>query len=287
MIAKWGERLERAPASGRLSRRDFGRIAALFTAGSAVSFSAEQVLAQLSAFQGTIPADAVKIDANENPMGPCAEALEAALKAVRNGGRYMFGETDAFVDAMATAEELKKDYVRAYPGSSAALHQAVMAFTSPERPLVMADPGYEAAGIAAEANAAKSIRVPLTKDYAHDASAMVAAGPSAGVFYICNPNNPTGTLTPREDIEWLLANKPNGSIVLLDEAYIHISEARTCSDLVAADKDLVILRTFSKLYGMAGLRAGAALARPDLLKQIGRFMSTPQPTAGWLPRRRA
>src|SRR5262249_10808350 len=173
----------------------------------------------------------------------------------------------------------KTDYVRPYPGSSAALHQAVLAFTSPERPLVVADPGYEAAAVAAEANGAKAIRVPLAKDYAHDVRAMAAASPSTGVFYICNPNNPTGTLTPREDIEWLLVNKPEGSIVLLDEAYIHISEARTCSDLVAQGKDLVILRTFSKLYGMAGLRAGAALGRPDLLKRMGRFMAGPLPSA--------
>ena len=279
MIAKRNDHRERGLTGGRFSRRDFGRLAALFAAGSAVPFSAEQVLAQFSAVQGPIPADAVKIDANENPMGPCPEALEAALKVVHNGGRYMFGETDAFVDAMASTEGLKTDYVRPYPGSSAALHQAVLAFASPERPLVVADPGYEAAAVAAEANGARAIRLPLAKNYAHDVRAMAAASGQAGVFYICNPNNPTGTLTPRDDIQWLLANKPNGSIVLLDEAYIHISEAPKCSDLVAQDKDLIILRTFSKLYGMAGLRAGAALARPDLLKQMGRFTAGPLPSA--------
>jgi histidinol-phosphate/aromatic aminotransferase/cobyric acid decarboxylase-like protein len=109
---------------------------------------------------------------------------------------------------------------------------------------------------------------------------MAAAGPDAGLIYVCNPNNPPGTLTPREDIEWLLENKPKGSILLLDEAYIHIAGAPMCSDLVAKDKDIVILRTFSKIYGMAGLRAGAALGRPDLLQKISNYSSGALPVTG-------
>jgi histidinol-phosphate/aromatic aminotransferase/cobyric acid decarboxylase-like protein len=100
---------------------------------------------------------------------------------------------------------------------------------------------------------------------------MLKAHPSPGLFYICNPNNPTGTITPRADIEWLLANKPAGSVVLLDEAYIHLCNEPRGSDLVAAGKDIVVLRTFSKIYGMAGIRAGAALARPDLLGKLRGF----------------
>jgi histidinol-phosphate aminotransferase len=97
---------------------------------------------------------------------------------------------------------------------------------------------------------------------------MVGADPNAGILYICNPNNPTGTITSREDIEYALANKPKGSILLLDEAYIHFSDAKPCLDLVAADKDVVVLRTFSKIYGMAGLRCGFAIGRPDLLAKL-------------------
>jgi histidinol-phosphate/aromatic aminotransferase/cobyric acid decarboxylase-like protein len=103
---------------------------------------------------------------------------------------------------------------------------------------------------------------------------MVAAAPDAGLFYIVNPNNPTGTLTPKADIEWLVANKPKGSIVMVDEAYTHISDAPFNSDLVAADKDVILLRTFSKIYGMAGLRAGAIIARPDLIEKQGTFSSS-------------
>jgi histidinol-phosphate/aromatic aminotransferase/cobyric acid decarboxylase-like protein len=145
---------------------------------------------------------------------------------------------------------------------------------------VGADPGYEAGANAARFIGSPAIPVPLTKTYAHDVKAMAAASPNAGLIYICNPNNPTGTLTPRSDIEWLVANKPKGSIVMIDEAYTHIAGAAFCSDMVAADKDVVILRTFSKIYGLAGLRAGAALARPDLLRKIANYSSTMMPITG-------
>jgi histidinol-phosphate/aromatic aminotransferase/cobyric acid decarboxylase-like protein len=158
--------------------------------------------------------------------------------------------------------------VNIYAGSSSPLHQAVIAFCSPAKPYVLADPGYEAGGAAAQFIGAPVIRVPLAKDYAHDVKAMAAASPTAGLIYICNPNNPTGTMTKRADLDWLVANKPKGSIVMIDEAYTHIAGGPFCNDMVAADKDVVILRTFSKIYGMAGLRAGAAMGRPDLLEKI-------------------
>ena len=121
--------------------------------------------------------------------------------------------------------------------------------------------------------------MPLKKGtWDHDVKAMLAAAPNGGLYYICNPNNPTGTLTSKADIEWLVANKPAGSVVLVDEAYIHISpSAVRCSDLVAQDKDVLVLRTFSKLYRMAGLRAGAALARPDILEKIRPYSAGAMP----------
>src|SRR5262249_25015662 len=95
--------------------------------------------------------------------------------------------------------------------------------------------------------------------------------PDAGLFYVCTPNNPTGTVTPHSDIEYLVEHKPKGSVVLVDEAYIHFSDATTALDFDKADKDVVVLRTFSKIYGMAGLRCGLAIARPDLLEKIASF----------------
>jgi len=262
------------------SRRNFGRIAALMTAGASLPFYNEPALAQLSMLRGPIPPDAVKINANENPLGPCKEAAEAMYKVIQKGGRYMYEETFGFQKTLAEQEGVQPNYVAAFAGSSAPLHQAVLAFTSPERPLVMGNPGYEAGERAARFIGTKVVRVPLTQSYSHNVKAMAAAAPNAGLIYICNPNNPTGTLTAKEDIEWLVANKPKGSVLLLDEAYIHLSEAQTGSYLVAQDKDVVVLRTFSKLYGMAGLRAGAAIAKPELLEKMTPYSAGALPVTG-------
>ena len=261
------------------SRRSFGRLAAMIGGGAAFPFLNEPALAQLSAVRN-MPPDAVKINANENPLGPCLEALDAMQGLLKKGGRYLYEETFAFQELMAEQEGLKPTYVQPYAGSSAPLHQAVLAFASPTRPFVTADPGYEAGERAAEFIGAKVVRVPLTGSYAHDVKAMAAASPDAGLIYVCNPNNPTGTLTPKADIEWLAANKPKGSILLVDEAYIHIAGAPMCTDLVAKDQDVIVLRTFSKIYGMAGLRAGAALARPDLLQKIRPYSAGALPITG-------
>src|SRR5258705_5966108 len=251
------------------SRRSFGRIAALAGGGAAaLPFFNEPALAQLSQVRGA-PPDAVMINANENPLGPCTEAKEAIHNIVASGGRYMYGETDKVQRILSEQEGVKLSSIRIYPGSSAPLHQAVLAFTSPTKSLIMGDPGYEAGERAAKFIGAKVIRVPLTGSYAHDVNAMAAADPNAGLIYICNPNNPTGTLTSKSDIEWLVANKPKGAVVLIDEAYTHISTAPFNTDLVAADKDVIVLRTFSKIYGMAGLRAGAADPPPALVEKLG------------------
>ena len=97
---------------------------------------------------------------------------------------------------------------------------------------------------------------------------MIKADPDAGAYYVCNPNNPSGTVTPRKDIEYLLANKKKDAVVVIDEAYIHFSEhAQPASDLVAQGKDVVVLRTFSKIYGMAGIRAGFAMGSAGSARQ--------------------
>jgi len=146
-----------------------------------------------------------------------------------------------------------------------------VAFCSPTKGLVTADPTYETAGTAAKYIHAPIKAVPLTADYHHDVKAMLAANPKAGLYYVCSPNNPTGTLTPMADIEWLVNNKPAGAVVVVDEAYIHFTAAypnNTATHLVAGGKDVVILRTFSKIFGMAGMRVGFAMGRPDLLAKL-------------------
>lgn len=263
------------------SRRNFGRIASLVAGGAVLPFYNEAAMAQLS-MRMDVPADAVRINANENPLGPCPEAAEAMYAVIKGGGRYMYEKTFELQKTLADLDGVKPDYVEAYAGSSAPLHYSVIAFTSKDRGLVTADPDYEAAGRAAQFVGAKVTRVKLdaANGYKHDVKAMLAADPNAGAFYICNPNNPTGTLTPKADIAWLIQNKPAGSVVILDEAYIHLTGAEFGSDFVQQDKDVVILRTFSKLFGMAGLRAGAAIARPDLLKKLRPYSAGALPVTG-------
>ncbi len=264
------------------SRRHFGRLAALAAAGASLPFYNEFALAQRSlSMIPNLPPDAVRINGNENPLGPCSEAAEAAIALVSRCGRYNRQETTSLVKNQAEFDGLKPEYVMPFAGSSDPLHRIVMAYTSPTRSFVVADPGYEAGTRAAEFVGAKVVKVPLRKDYTHDVKAMVQADPNAGVLYICNPNNPTGTVTSINDIEYVLANKPRDSILLLDEAYIHFSHSATMgSALVAADKDLIVIRTFSKLFGLAGLRAGVALGRPDLLEKIQGYGVGAMPATG-------
>src|SRR5271155_1043094 len=245
------------------SRRSFLQLSA---AAAAVHMVTEPMLA--AAAHRPYTPDAVMIDSNENPLGPCQSARDAISTIIPLGGRYCDNLTDDLVHTFAQLEGLSPDYVHPFPGSTPALHFGVVVFTSPQRSYVTADPGYEAGMHAATATQAQVIKVPLTKTYAHDVKAMIAAAPNAGLFYICNPNNPTGTLTPHSDVEYLVENKPKGSIVMVDEAYIHFCDAPSTLDLVKAGKDVIVLRTFSKTYGMAGLRCGFAVARPDLLEKI-------------------
>jgi histidinol-phosphate aminotransferase len=224
------------------------------------------------------PPDAVLINANENPLGPSQAACRAIAEIAPLGGRYDFrGETQTLVQTFAAQHRLPVDHVAVYAGSSEPLHYTVLAFTAPNRSFVSADPAYEAGRVAAAVAGAKVIFVPLTDTFAHDVRAMVKADPNAGVIYICNPNNPTGTITPKSEIVWALENKPAGSILLVDEAYIHLSDAEDVLDLVAAGKDLVVLRTFSKIYGMAGIRCGFAVGRPDLLAKMKPYGENPMP----------
>jgi histidinol-phosphate aminotransferase len=249
------------------SRRAFLQLSAAASAAAAFGVLTESMLARADS-RKSFPKDAVMIDSNENPLGPCDQAREAAAAVISQGGRYSPWLTEDLETTFAQMEGLKLGYIRAFPGSSLPLHYAVLAFTSPARSYVTADPGYESGMRAAQIAGARIVKVGLTSTYAHDVRAMLAAAPDAGLFYICTPNNPTGTVTGHADIEYALENKPKGSVLLVDEAYIHFSDATSALDLVKADKDVIVLRTFSKIYGMAGLRCGFALARPDLLAKL-------------------
>ncbi len=275
-----------------VSRRSFMRFAGAAAAAMPIFTEAHFAQAAMQAAAGTKPAakprrrmtfpeGAVLINANENPLGPCKAACEAIAAIAHKGGRYdIDGETAKLTTTFAQQNGLKEDYIAVYAGSSEPLHFTTLAFTSPTAGFVTGDPSYEAGMRAAQISGAKISKVPLTSTYAHDVKAMVAADPNAGVIYICNPNNPTGTLTSREDIAWAVANKPKGAIVLVDEAYIHLSDSPSVLDMVAADKDVIVLRTFSKVYGMAGIRCGFAVGRPDLLKKLEAYGQNAMPITG-------
>ena len=268
------------------SRRQIARIS--MGAAAAIPFFSEFALAQQAEQQAAVTGggrrgggmaggarvfdpDMVRITSNENPMGPCKEGLEALIKVAPMGWRYSpQGENMEFASLLASTENVPQDHVVAFPGSSIPLANSSAAFTSPTRSWVMAGPGYGSG--AGRWIGAKTIKIPLRPDHSHDVEAMIKADPNAGAFYVCNPNKPTGTLTPKKDLEYILANKPKDAVLIVDEAYVHFSGMENSSmDFVRDGKDVVILRTFSKIYGMAGLRAGAAYGRPDLIGKVREF----------------
>lgn len=253
----------------RFSRRSFLHLSAAASVAGAFRITTEPMFAAAARRRRAIAPDAVMIDSNENPLGPSQAARDAMAAILPQGGRYGDNLTDDLVQTFAKMEGLNPDYVQATVGSTPPLALGVLTFTSPQKSYVTADPGFELGMMTAEHSGARIVKVPLTKTYAHDVRAMLAAAPDAGVFYICNPNNPTGTLTPRADIDYLVANKPKDSVVVVDEAYIHFTDTPNCLDLVKAGKDVIVLRTFSKVYGLAGLRCGLVIARPDLIEKVG------------------
>jgi len=248
--------------------------------------------------------DVVKISGNENPLGPSDLARWAIASTGPLGGRYGGGIGLGGQPAQILSEQygLNKpapvaavtvpvtgpagaaggrggggrgggnSYVNLYAGSGGALDLALYSSLLNGKDLIVGEPSYEQGASAGATMKVTVHRVPLTSTGAHDVKAMLAASKNIGAFYICNPNNPTGTMTPKADIVWLVNNKPEGSVVIVDEAYHHFSPDESSIDLAGQDKDVIVLRTFSKVYGMAGLRAGFFISKPELhakISQIG------------------
>ncbi len=254
------------------SRRSFLKLSATAATVAGFRLVTEPMLAHASRRHlSTDRKDVIFLDSNENPLGPSAGAREAIAAITPDGGRYRDDLSDELVKLFAQQEGLKTDYVRLFAGSSEPLHYTVLAYTSPTRSYVTADPTFEAGAFMSKVSGARVVPVALTKTHAHDVRKMLASAPDAGVIYICNPNNPTGTLTAHSEIEFAVDNKPKGAVVLVDEAYLHFADMPSALDLVKADKDIIVLRTFSKAYGLAGIRCGFAVGRPDLLDRLDNF----------------
>ncbi|SFB43512.1 pyridoxal phosphate-dependent aminotransferase [Pseudomonas sp. NFPP24] len=215
--------------------------------------------------------DKVLLNYNESPYGPSQVAREAMQKGIATAGRYPYKHMYALAGLFAQQQGIAEEQVAVFAGSMAALRYAVLAFTSETRGLVMATPSYEVPRQAAQANKASVKEVSLNADHGHDIPAMLAADPQAGMLYLCNPNNPTGTVTPTDAIRQALAHKPEGSVLVVDEAYIDFADTPSVVSWVKDHDDLLVLRTFSKIYGMAGARLGLVVGHPALLERLAVF----------------
>lgn len=257
-----------------LTRRGFAR--GLGGAAAFASAWTEAALAQRAAISGNAPPDTAWLNANENPDGPPPAAVEAALRTVPRAGRYHYQEFREIYASVAASEGLDRAQMLVGAGSSEILHCAIDAFTGPDRPLVSADPTYELPMGVAGALGRRVIRVPLRDDFGVDVKRLVeeAGKAGGGLIYFCNPNNPTSAITSGEEIGWLIANLPPNTVALIDEAYIHLSDSpklESAIRYVKQDKPVVVTRTFSKIYGMAGMRVGFGCARPEFIARMEPF----------------
>jgi len=154
----------------------------------------------------------------------------------------------------------------------------VDAFTSPKLPFVTCWPTFEAGPELAAASGHDVVKLPLTASYSSDVRKLVdeAAKAGGGLIYICNPNNPTSAITTKQDLAWTVANLPPQTNLLVDEAYFHFTnspETESAIKYVKEGKNVIVIRTFSKIYGMAGLRVGYACGRPDLIAKMTPYRS--------------
>src|SRR6266545_5011279 len=211
----------------------------------------------------------VRLNANENPYGPSAAAIAAMRDAFSAASRYPDDEAEQLTADVAKLHGLSAEEVILGDGSSEILKLVAAAYTSPSRSVVIADPTFEAIVHYAKAAGADVVKVPLNAAYGHDLGKMAPAG--AGVVYVCNPNNPTGSITPKSALRSFLDSVPATTMVLVDEAYHHYAASddyESVAPLVKSKPNLIVARTFSKIYGMAGLRAGYALANRDVIKKL-------------------
>src|SRR5207247_659230 len=178
---------------------------------------------------------------------------------------------DVLVASLATLNGVPSEQIILGDGSGEILKVAAAAFTTAGKKLVVANPTFEAILAHARTAQAEVVKVDLTKEYAHDLPGMLSASDDAGLVYICNPNNPTATITPKSAVRAFMAKLPVKTVVLVDEAYHHYvdsSDYESVIPLVKQYPNLIVARTFSKVYGMAGLRCGYAIAQPDLIKRM-------------------
>lgn len=214
----------------------------------------------------------ILLSRNENPYGPFPSVQQAMQDALKRANRYPFEpDFDSLVERIARLHGTSKDEVVVGMGSTELLRMAADSFTAPGKRLITADPTFEVVGLYAGWRGADVVRIPLTSTYAHDLEAMLRAAHSnsnGGLIYICNPNNPTASITPASDLAAFLRSVPANYVVQIDEAYHHFAVDTPGYAPSSPAANLIITRTFSKVFGLAGIRLGYGIAPVPLVKQM-------------------
>ncbi len=220
----------------------------------------------------------VRLLANENPYGPSPKAIQAIAESASKGNRYVYSSSRKMEELLAEKEGVKPENILLAPGSTDILEKTAVVQCMNGGNVISADPAYMSLVKTSMAVGATWKNIPLKSDFSHDLDAMAAAvDADSKLVYICNPNNPTGTITPSEDIMAFSRKVADKVPVFIDEAYIELAmdpKITSAVGLVQEGKDVIIARTFSKLHGMAGLRIGYMVALPERVQSIKEMVRT-------------
>lgn len=219
------------------------------------------------------PGPNIRLSANENPYGPSPFARKAMTDMVTLSNRYPFSDLTGQVrERIRKEHQLDKEHVLLGAGSSEILGLVAQLAASRQGNAVSANPTFGIWWTAAQRGGLNITKVPLTAGKGHDLPAMLAAiNSDTRLVYVCNPNNPTGTITETMALKEFITTVSQQTMVLLDEAYIEYCDEPSLASMVASNKNIIVAKTFSKIYGMAGARIGYALAHPETIRQLGQF----------------
>lgn len=261
-----------------MERRDFLRAGLVAAAATTLprAARAETTADPLAGLFGHRRADGpVRLSSNENPLGIAPSARRAILDSLGETNRYP--SSRALRDRIAAYHGVPPESVVMGNGSTEALQMVVQAVARPGTRLVIPDPTFEHVERYAEPFRLELVKVPLLGDYGHDLGRMRDAtrgGRRTVLVYVCNPNNPTGSITPSADVDAWIADAPDNVVFMVDEAYFHYTDApayHSALKWVKERPNVVVVRTFSKIYGMAGLRLGYAVAHPDTARMVAAY----------------
>jgi histidinol-phosphate aminotransferase len=213
-----------------------------------------------------------RLNANENPYGPPESTKKAVMESVAGGNRYSWKELAVLVDKIAKKEGVTPEHIMMGPGSSDLLEKVALVLFMKGGNVVSADPTYMSLIRVAEAVGATWKSIPCKSDWSHDLKAMEAAiDKDTKMVYICNPNNPVGSITAGKELLDFCSRVSEKVPIFIDEAYLELAEGtgtESMVSLLSQNKNVIIARTFSKIMGMAGLRVGYAVATPAFLDKI-------------------